>query len=368
MILLRYLDLNGNEVRNATIQNLATPPSSPAAGRVYYDTALGYARIYNGTTWATLDPLKYTLDTLTPPAASLNLNSQKIINLATPTLSTDASTKGYIDTKTLDTFAAPTASLSLNSQKITNLATPTLSTDATTKAYVDSLGQSTAAGISGKGSVVAVSTTNITTLSGTAVVVDGVTLSIVGERVLLTGQTTASQNGPYVVQSGAWTRPTTDSNNELETGALWFVEQGTTYKATSWWLSTPAVGTTITPGTTSITIVQFGAAASYTASLGVKLVGSDFEANYGAGLTLSSNTLIVDTSVVARKYSTAVGDGTSTSITVTHNLGTVDIVWIIRDSSGNQVITDGQAATTNTLILTFSTAPAASAYRVTVIG
>lgn len=37
----------------------------------------------------------------------------------------------------LSSISVPTASLSLNNQKITDLATPTLSTDATTKAYVD---------------------------------------------------------------------------------------------------------------------------------------------------------------------------------------------------------------------------------------
>ena len=37
----------------------------------------------------------------------------------------------------LDQFAAPTAAVSLNGQKITNLGTPTVGTDATTKTYVD---------------------------------------------------------------------------------------------------------------------------------------------------------------------------------------------------------------------------------------
>lgn len=39
-----------------------------------------------------------TLDQFNAPVASLNLNSQKIINLATPTSSSDAATKGYVDT------------------------------------------------------------------------------------------------------------------------------------------------------------------------------------------------------------------------------------------------------------------------------
>jgi hypothetical protein len=42
-----------------------------------------------------------------------------------------------VRTSRLDQMAAPTGSVSANSQKITNLATPTLSTDAATKAYAD---------------------------------------------------------------------------------------------------------------------------------------------------------------------------------------------------------------------------------------
>ncbi len=46
---------------------------------------------------------------------------------------------GYVRSLRLDQFAAPTAAVALNSQKITNLGTPTVATDAATKAYVDSL-------------------------------------------------------------------------------------------------------------------------------------------------------------------------------------------------------------------------------------
>ena len=53
------------------------------------------------------------------------------------TASTISDFDTQVRTSRLDQMAAPTGSLSLNSQKITNLATPTLSTDASTKAYVD---------------------------------------------------------------------------------------------------------------------------------------------------------------------------------------------------------------------------------------
>lgn len=87
------------------------------------------------------------LNAITAPDTSLNLNSNKIINLATPTLSTDAATKAYVDsngglsqatadlryylnTIKLNAITAPDTSLSLNSNKITDLADATLATDA----------------------------------------------------------------------------------------------------------------------------------------------------------------------------------------------------------------------------------------------
>jgi hypothetical protein len=55
----------------------------------------------------------------------------------TQTASTISDFDTQVRTSRLDQMAAPTASVSLNSQKITNLATPTSSGDAATKGYID---------------------------------------------------------------------------------------------------------------------------------------------------------------------------------------------------------------------------------------
>jgi hypothetical protein len=105
------------------------------------------------------------------PTADVSNGGFKLTNLGTPTVSTDASTKDYVDTSisnliggapstldTLDEIAAALAdtanfsdtvvlksgstmsgALAMGTNKITGLGTPTVSTDATTKGYVDGI-------------------------------------------------------------------------------------------------------------------------------------------------------------------------------------------------------------------------------------
>jgi hypothetical protein len=70
------------------------------------------------------------------------------------------------------------------------------------------------------------------------------------------------------------------------------------------------------------------------------------------------------------KYNTSIGDGSSTSITITHNLNTRDVVAHIYTTASpySYIITDIDHTTVNTITLTFSVAPTTNQYRVVVIG
>jgi hypothetical protein len=89
-----------------------------------------------------------------------------------------------------------------------------------------------------------VTTTNITLSGGAPSSVDSVSLSL-GDRVLVTGQTTTNQNGLYYVTTvgsgadGTWAR-TGDGNEtgEIEAGMIIMVTEGAVYHDTQWKLIT----------------------------------------------------------------------------------------------------------------------------------
>ena len=76
----------------------------------------------------------------------------------------------------------------------------------------------------------------------------------------------------------------------------------------------------------------------------------------------------VDAQTGGGTYSVSIGDGTATSITVTHNLGTRDVLVDIYQvaSPYEQVIADVERTTTNTITVKFSEAPTSNQYRVVV--
>jgi hypothetical protein len=104
-----------------------------------------------------------------------------------------------------------------------------------------------------------VTVANVTLSGGAPSQVDGVNLSL-NDRVLVTGQSTASQNGIYYVTTlgtgsdGTWTRSSdTDATGELLSGTIVMVTEGLIYADTQWKLTTDDP---ITIGSTALTFVQ----------------------------------------------------------------------------------------------------------------
>lgn len=430
---LSPLDMNKNELQNARIQNLAAAPASPVAGQVYFNTTDSKFYWYDGSAWVlgTGSSTSYGAVTaqtsygLSSGNGSASTVARSDHTHGTPALSSNAAsamtpgdsasngsgtapakddhkhslpgwgvagsmaaagsfggsnaagsgaTFARIDHQhalpahdasahsgiSLSSLAAPSTDVAWNSKKITGLADPTSAQDAATKAYVDA----TATGLDVKASVRAIATSNIT-LSGTQTI-DGVAC-VAGDRVLVAGQSTGADNGIYVVAAGAWSRAQ-DANTsaQVTSGMFTFVSEGTANADSGWVLAT---NDPITLGTTALSFVQFSGAGQVTAGNGLTKTGNTLDVGAGTGITVAADTVSIDTSVVMRRYAVDVGDGTSTSINVTHGLGTKDVtVQVYRKSDGIEVECDVTRSSTSVVALGFTVAPTSAQYRCVVIG
>lgn len=285
----------------------------------------------------------------------------------------------------LSALAVPTSDVSFANYKITNLATPTTSTDAATKQYVDDVAQ----GLNIHAASYAATTANLNatyangtsgvgatlTNAGTqaAFTTDGVTPPL-NSRILVKDQTTAAQNGIYVLTTAGsgstnWvlTRATDfDTAAEIAGGDFTFVDNGTTLANTGW----VSVDEVTTVGTDPIVFQQFSGAGTYQAGDGLTLTGNTFAVGAGTGISVGPDAVAIDTGVVVTKYAANVGNGTNTSYTITHNLGTKDVIVTVYDNSSPfaEVICDVQHTSTTAITLLFSVAPTSNQYRVVVHG
>lgn len=332
---------------------------------------------------------------LASPSANVAWGGYKITGLGDPTSAQDAATKAYVD----------------------GVATGLNIHDAVVVATTANLTATYAAGSTGADGGTGVGATLTITATG-AFVVDGVTTAL-NDRILVKNQTTQTQNGVYYVSTAGTTGVSavltraTDSNNSIAgqvvAGDFIFVDQGSTQANTGW--AQTETGTSTTPskgikiGTDNIAFTQFSGAGTYTASNGVALSGSNFtfspDANgglqtgsgggavklptnsgltkdstglyvgttAGSGITVSGSNVSIDTAVVARKSSTTIGDGSTTSFTVTHSLGTRDvIVQVYTVSDYTEVVADITRSTTSAVTVAFAVAPTTNQYRVVVMG
>lgn len=170
-------------------------------------------------------------------------------------------------------------------------------------------------------------------------IVDSVPLAL-GDRVLLTGQTDATQNGIYIVtvagepgvaavleRADDW-----DTNDQIFTGVRINIKEGTLYARTTWSLVTTG---TLIIDTTAFAFVQVGATTG------------------------------------AAKYSaTITGDSSETDFTIQHDLGTRDIMV-----AAFNLVTNAEVGVGVTIVdvdnvnINFDTAPSASqTFRIIIVG
>lgn len=231
--------------------------------------------------------------------------------------------------------------------------------------------------------------------------IDGVTLAT-GDRILVKNQASADENGIYVVNAtGAPTRAD-DANTGAEiSNATVLVTEGTANQG-----DTFTAGTVATIDSDPVTFVKTSEGNTvYTADEDtLTLTGTEFSINAGGvdtaelaadavdGTKIADNAIgnehleddavgtneIQDGSVTdvklastfIKKFAQDIGNGSDTSIAVTHSLGTRDVkVEVYRNSTPwDTVLVDVQRNSISQVTLIFAVAPTSAQFRVVVEG
>ena len=429
---LTNVDLNQNQLINATFEKLGTDPSSGNfEGRTIYNTTTDTLKIYTGSAWKSIPhtivsgggagiaealTVSESNGTITLTLAVADTDSAGLLPAAMWQMLTDA------------TEDATTGKLvKRDGNGNAKVATPTDAAHIATKGYVDAARQ----GLDVKQSVrvATVSAINLSSDLNAGDTIDGVTL-VAGDRVLVKNQSTALENGIYVATSSGAASRSSDANGtadtgELKPGTFTFVEEGTVNSDKGFVVSTNG---TITIDTTAIAWTQFSGAGSFTAGDGLSQDGNTINVNVTANRTAitadaidiastyvgqsSITTLGTITTGVWNGTDVAVADGgtgasdaatartnlgikttagavtTTTSAlariakqgcaasitgvsttTVTHNFGTTDVnVQIYEVSSGATVIGDVTRSNADTLSIVLYGTISANDYTIVVVG
>jgi hypothetical protein len=315
------IDLNKNELLNARIQNLSTAPASPVTGQIYYNTTDTTLFFYNGTYWSRVGG-DFGSGGIT--ISKVNLSGTSSEGTATTAARSDhthgidaasANTPNFLVLRNASgnfSAGAITASLSGNASTASKIET----------ARTISLAGNVTGSVTFDGSSDVSITTTLASLPADVSISNNLTvggnLTVNGTVTSVNTETTTLNDNIIVLNNNETGAPSQNAGLE--------VERGTSANVSLLWNESSDQWTATNDGT-----------------------------YYHA---------------IARKYAVAIGDGTATSYTVTHNLGTKDVVVHVYESVTPfaQVEVDVLHTTTDALTINFAAAPATGAYRVVVTG
>lgn len=213
---LTGIDLSQNQLLNAAVQNLASAPSSPVAGQIYYNTGSGTLQYWNGTgtpAWVTVNTGTFSNPTLSGTVTLSGFSTAGVVtNYANGVLATSTSLTGLTgvsSTTFTSTQATGTAPFVVASTTVvTNLNANYLNgAQAATANGASTIVVRDASGNFGAGTITA-SLSGTATYATTANAVAVANVSGLGTGVATALAVNTGTAGSFVVNGGALGNPT----------------------------------------------------------------------------------------------------------------------------------------------------------------
>jgi hypothetical protein len=314
---LSDIDLNKNQLKKARIHveinSSQAALGSPAEGQVYYDSTADELRVYNGSAWVS------AINT------DVNVN---LDNLKARLPQIDASV-------TIGNGTGVHTTISGNANVGANLAVT--------------------------GNTVL---TGDLTVNGTTTTVNTTNLDVTDNIIVLnngqTGVAPTTLRSGIEVERGDSTNTILHWNDNIDRWEI--TNDGSNYFPLVYYVdsSDPAITVLRTNG-----IAEIGARNASTTVDGVARLATTVEAVAGTLETIAVTPLGLATAIAGRTFATSIGG--ATSVSVSHNLGTRDVIVQLYDNTTfDTVVADVTRTNATTIDVAFTTAPSANAIRVLV--
>ena len=337
------INLNKNELQNAVIQNLATAPGTPSEGQIYYDSTAGDKQLYfyNGSSWIPVSGDIQRIQITADDTNSYNITSGDFLfTISGDTGISTTLTGSQLEIDLDDTAVTPGTYGSTTAIPVITVDQQGRLTSASTAAIVTTLD---IAADSGTDNGVVLGTDTLT-ISGTA---NEIETSVSGDTITVGLVTNPTVSGNLIVSGDLTVSGTTTTvNTETINLADNIITLNSNYTGSS---PSENGGIEVERGTVT------NVALRWNETTDIWELTKD-GSNYYEIQTVGEST-----------YATTIGDNSNTSFTVTHNLGSKDVIVQLYDLSSNDTVyADVVRTSTSVVTVSFGSAPATNDIRVLV--